>query len=305
MQKIIFRVILATVGIGMANCIFAQEPTENTDKEAQKPKYVPKDRITSSEYKLSNTRMEQIQAVIQKYYDRHADLESSETIGSIKNEIESIVPLTPAEKADTRSLMSIKKSLEKQVNQKYGKSADEIKKEAGKEAEKKYPMAKRNEEVKVYYKRGRSTLSFKGRFYGFGYGGKSVKLNSRNIPVFDLLPESKALFDKNINEELRKNFVEEKLQEYNRAKLDYSEQLFRKEYVEIRTKNEKNGYIYQGNSWETAESIMKLRLAEMVKRAKVRAEKERLEKEAQEKAKREAAGNSGEDQKKNDDDEDE
>ena len=299
MQRMIFWVLLAI--IGAAYSIHAQEPGKSADKTAEKPKYIPKDRITSSEYKLSNSRVEQIHAVIQKYYDRRADLESSDTLSSIKSEIQNFVPLTPAEKPDMRSLFAIKDSLASRVNQKYGKSQEEIKKEAAAEAAKKFPMAKRNEEVKLYYQRGRSTLSLKGHFYGFGYGGKSVKLDSRNIPVFDLLPESKALFDKNANAELRKIFVEEKLQEYNRAKLNYSEQLFRKEYTGIRAKNEKLGYIYQNNNWETAETVMKIHLEEMIKKAKLREEKERLEKEAREKARRDAGGAPNDAQKKNND----
>ena len=74
------------------------------------------------------------------------------------------------------------------------------------------------------------------------------------------------------------------------------------EYAKIRKSNERLGYIYQGNTWEKADKILNAALAEMIKKAKIRAELERLEREAKEKAKREAGG--GEENKQNNEDED-
>ena len=298
MQKVFSFTLLLTAGWLFTAA--AQEPMMNPsgNKENQKPKYVPKDRITSIEYKLSNARIEQIKSILKQYYDKHADLENADVVNDIRRDIQKVVPLAPAKKADTRSPYDIKDSLQSKVKEKYGKSPDEIRKSAEKDAEVKYPMAKRNEVVKVYYKRGRSVLSFSGHYYGFGLGGKSVRLNSRNIPVFDLLPESKSLFDKNFNAEMRKNFIDEKIQDYNKERLQYAEKLFSKEYNRIRKQNENLGYIYQSGNWETAESVLKIHLAEMIKKAKVRAELERIEKEAQAKNKREAGGNPDSEAKK-------
>ena len=167
-------------------------------------------------------------------------------------------------------------------------------------------MAERNQEVKVYYKRGRRIYSVTGRYYGFGYGGKSITLSPRrNIPWFELQPESKALFDKKINAELRQKFVDEKIAVYNRQRLNYSEKLFAEEFAKIRKANEKLGYIYQNGQWVTAEMVLKQKLPEKIRLAKERAEKERLEKEAREKAKREAGGNNPEGEQKKEEEEDE
>ena len=300
---------LIALGIILAAGAFltagAQEnPGEDGNPKApQKPKYVPKDRITSTEYKLSNERIARIKAVVKKYYDRHANLESGDVRKEIRNEIQKFVPVKPTQKPDNRPLFAIRDSLNGKVNQKYGLTAEQIRKSSEKEAEKKYPLAKRNEEVKVYYKRGRSILSVSGHFYGFGLGGKSVKLNSRNVPVFDMLPESKALFDQKFNAEMRKAFIDEKVQNYMKERQQYSESLFAVEYAKIRRNNEKLGYIYQGSSWEPAEKVLNATLAEWVKKAKIRAELERLEREAKEKAKREAGGG-GEENKQNNEEDD-
>ena len=62
-------------------------------------------------------------------------------------------------------------------------------------------MYKPQEQVKVFYQRGRSVYSIKGTFYGFG--GGSIQVNERHIAMFDLLPESRIKFDKAYNGERR------------------------------------------------------------------------------------------------------
>ena len=286
--------------------VFAQEP-ENPNgeqKQEEKPKYVPKDKIVSQEHKVSNERIDKIQALLDKYYNERKDLENASVISDLHRDIQAFVPVKPEKKADGRSLIAIKDSLKNQVDKKFP-DRDKLKKAAEAEAVKKLPLAERNQEVKVHYKRGRRIYSETGRYYGLGYGGKSISLNSRSISMFDLLPESKAMFDKKINDELRKKYVDEKLAIYNRQRLNYSEKLFAAEFAKIRKANEQLGYIYQNGQWVTAEMILKQKLPEKIRLAKERAEKERLEKEAREKAKREAGGNNPEGGQKKDDEEDE
>ena len=291
MRRIIaLGIILAVGAVWTARAQENMPGEDGQGKAPAKPKYIPKDKITSAEYKLSNERIARIKAVVKKYYDRKVNLESRDVRNDIRNDIQKFVPIRPTQKPDNRPLYAIRDSLTGKVNQKYCLTPEQIRKNAEKEAELKYPLAKRNEEVKVYYKRGRSILSVSGHFYGFGLGGKSVRLNSRNIPLFDMLPESKALFDQKFNAEMRKNFIDEKVQKYLKERQQYAESLFAVEYAKIRKSNEKLGYIYQGSSWEPAEKVLNAVLAEMVKKARVRAELERLEREAREKAKREAGG---------------
>ena len=88
------------------------EQNEN-NREPKKPKYIPKDRIISSDNKVSEDRIRRIQAIVKKYYDRHANLQSEDTMNEIRNEIKKFVPLAPAKKPDTRSLQAIQESLKK------------------------------------------------------------------------------------------------------------------------------------------------------------------------------------------------
>ena len=303
MRRFMTLSLLAAAGICFS--LSAQEPADsNANQDQQKPKYVPKDRIISLEHKVSNERIEKIQALLQKYYEARKNFENSAVISDIKQDISAFVPVVPSEKADMRNLIAIKDSLQGEVDKKFA-DAEKLKKNAEAEAEKKFPMVQNGQEIKVYFKRGRSTYSAKGRFYGYGLGGKSIKINSRTIPFFDLVPESKAMFDKKINDELRAEYVKDKLRIYMRQRLNYSEKLFAQEYAKIRQANEKRGYIYLNGNWVTAETILKQMLPEQIRLTKERAEKERLEKEAKEKARREAGGKPEDEQKKNDDDDDE
>lgn len=260
------------------------ENPERDDKGKLIPKYIPKDKITSLEYKVSNERIEKIRGIVKARFDNHEDLESQEVIDAIKKEVQEIVPLTPTKKEDQRSLMSIREALEPQVNAKFSKTADEIRKEAGVKAEKKYPLAKKGDKIKVYYTRGRERRHFSGNYYGLGVGGHSIQINSRHIPVFDLTPESKAMIDPKVNAELRENFVKQAYRTYMKERLAYTEILFAEKYAEVRRNNENAGYIYLRSKWEPASVILDECLKEMVRKSKIRAAREKLEAEARRKA---------------------
>ena len=261
-----------------AGMVYAQDAQEGSATEAKKEKYVPKDRISSPEFKVSNQRIDAIAAVIQKYYDDHAKLESPEVISQIKEDIAKIIPVTPAKKPDNRTMFKIREDVMPQVEKKYPSSTDEIRRIAEQEAIQKYPMVKRGDVVTLYYKRGRSYNKVQGHFYGFGIGGKSVRINSGNIPYFDLTPESKALFDKNANAEIRKEYAAKKVNEYLAERLKYFNQLYNAEVTRVRQSNEKLGYIYRRGKWEPAEIFINEQLKIMTAKAKVRDEAEALKK---------------------------
>lgn len=263
-----------------------KEDTENR-------KSLPKNRILSEEYKLSTERIDQIKKIIDGYYDEHKDLESSEVVEAIGSEIARIVPLTPERKADSRSLLEIKKSLDGAVAAKYGKTPEMLRTEAESLAAKKYPMAKQGEKVTVHFKRGNTYYTLTGNYYGFGMGGRTVRINSRLIPLFDLTPSSKAAFDQNVNAGLRKKFIESWIQDYGRQRSKYSELLFAAEYAKIRKENEQTGYIYMNNRWVSASAVMNDYLKEMIKKAHVREEKERREQEERVKEQRRRGGEPG------------
>ena len=70
MRRIIALGIILAAGAFLTAGAQENPGEDGAPKAPQKPKYVPKDRITSAEYKLSNERIARIKAVVKKYYDR-------------------------------------------------------------------------------------------------------------------------------------------------------------------------------------------------------------------------------------------
>jgi|GEM_PF-2565102 len=262
------------------------EPGREGDAQKAKKKFVPKDKIISDEYNLSNERIQKINGIIRKYYNDRADLNDESVKSSIFAEIGKIVPMTPSKAPDTRSLAAVKESQRGRVEEKYPKSAEQVRKEATAECDQKFAMVKPRDKVVIYYTRGSEVLRVEGTFYGFG--GGSLRINSRYIPIFDLTPETRVKFDKKYNEAARQEFVDSAVRSYLAERLDYSERLFAGEYKNIRLNNEKLGYILRKQDWITAQTVADEFLKEMQQEAKARAEKEAAEKAAREKAKRDA-----------------
>ena len=287
---------------GLAINTYAQEPENPADgKTPEKAKYVPKDKIITAEYQLSNSRIEKINELLQKYYEQRKNLESQSVVNDLKQEIQQIVPLVPSKKPDNRTPNEIVASLKKEVDNNFKMNPETIRKHALAEAAKKYPLASKNQQVKVFYRDSGRIYSFSGRFYGYGLGKKSVKLNSKTISMFNMVDESKSLFDKQLNTKLRNAYADEKVREYLKKRLSYTDLLYTRKKQQIQERNEKLGYILHDGKWITAESILNLQLPDMIKKSKERDEKERLAKEAAEKAKSEAGG----EEKKKDKDEEE
>jgi len=290
MRKLFPVTLLLALGFSALMC----GAQETKDKEAQKPKYVPKDKITADELKVSTERIEIIQAVLKKYFDKHADLENKETQEEILKDIQEKIPV-PAKPADNRSPIEVQQSCEGKVAAKFGKTPEQIRKEAELEADKKYLLAKQNDTLKVYYRRGGRIMVSTGKFYGFGLGGKTIRLNSASIPVFDLTPESKAMFDRDANAALKRDFIKKQSKDYLLARRRYSDQLYTAEKTKLRRNNEKLGYIFYKDKWVKAEVIVKDSLPGWIKQAKERDEREKREREEKEKNQKENGGGQSQD----------
>lgn len=296
MNRSLFLMFLLAAG-GFPVCISGQapespglpgDPGREDAAQRAKRKHVPKDRIISEEYKLSNERIQKISDIIRKHFDNRENLNDDSIKAAILEEIGKIVPLTPSQRADVRSLPAIKESLQSRVAAKYPKTPEQVRKEAIAECDQKFAMAKPREKVVVYVMRGNVSQRYEGTFYGFG--GGSLRINSQYIPIFDLTPETRVKFDKKYNETARQEYVDAAVHNYLAERLAYSESLFAEENKKIRQNNEKLGYILRRQEWTTARTIADEFLKEMQQEVKARAEREAVEKAAREKAKREGGG---------------
>jgi hypothetical protein len=115
--------------------------------------------------------------------------------------------------------------------------------------------------VFIRYEQGRKTYDVEGVFYSYGKGGNSINVSGQIVPIFDLLPEYRAKFDKAFNEVQKKEFIQERIRTYFRRKTQYSSELFNELREQITQENERDGWVYAWNDWRTpkdvAEQIMR------------------------------------------------
>lgn len=252
-------------------CIFAQNPNDKEDKIVVRR--VPRSKINSPEYKVSNFRIDQIRTLLKGKYDQRVNLPDPNVRKRIEAEINRLVPLNPRTKPDTRSVLDIKKSLEGKINAAFPTDLKALKQKAENEFDAKNPFAKRNSRVTVRYRRGSRVFRFSGNYYGRGLGGNTIRINSRNIPVVDLTEESKMLFDAQYHAEQKEKYAAGVINQYLRKKNAYASKLINAEYAKVRQKNERLGYILR-NGWEPAKNIVDDYYNEMVDLYRVRAQED-------------------------------
>ena len=252
--------------------IFAQVPTDGNEKKVV-PKRVPRGRINSPEYKISNLRIEKIRSVIKSKYDQKVKMTDPAVRKSIEEEIGRLVPLRPRVKPDPRTYLDVKKALEEKINAKFPADIKVLRKKAEEEFAAKNPMVKRNSQVTVHYKRGSRIYRFSGRYYGFGLGGTTIRINSRNIPLVDLTEDSLRMFDLKFYKMEQQKYADAAVRRYLRAKNTYADKIINEEYAKVRKKNEQLGYILR-NGWEPAKNIVDEYYNEMLELYKIREEEE-------------------------------
>ena len=253
----------------------------NRKKETRPRVVVFKDKVSSSAYPLSNKRLKQINDVVKGFLDRNEKLDDEAVLDTIYEQIGQLMVLTPEKPADLRKFEDFQKEIAPVVNKKFPFDSEQIRKEAEKEAENKFTMYKPQDQVKVFYQRGRNAYSISGTFYG--YGGGSIQVNERHIAMFDLLPESRIKFDKAYNQKAREEFIDKKVTDYINKKYAFSNDLFRKAQKEQRTANEKLGYIYADRKWNTAHKMTEDAIAKAKAEAARKAEEARLKAEEEQK----------------------
>lgn len=251
--------------------VSAQNPNEKEEKIIVRR--VPRSRINSPEYKVSNYRIDQIRTLLKGKYDQRVNLNDPNVRKRIEAEINRLVPLLPKTKPDTRTYLDIKKTLESKIDAAFPGDLKALKQKAEKEFDAKNPLAKRNSRVTVRYKRGSKVYRFSGYYYGRGLGGNTIRINSRNIPVVDLVEESMMQFDPKYHAAQKEKYASEAVRQYLRQKNAYASKLINAEYAKVRTKNERLGYILR-NGWEPAKNIVDDYYAEMVDLYNIRAQED-------------------------------
>lgn len=251
---------------------WAQNPSD-ADKDKPKVHRILKSRINTPEYKVSNLRIDKIRSVLKSNYDQRVKMTDPAVRKKIEGQISRLMPLVPKEKPDARTMLDVKNAMQGKINAKYPDNLSLMRKKAESEFDLKHPLAKHGSQVKVLYKRGNRIYRFSGRYYGIGLGGTTIRINSRNIPVVDLLEESLMQFDSKFHAAERKKYVDDIIKKHLLARNRYADKLIKEEYAKIRKLNEQRGYILR-NGWEPAKNIVDDYYEEMLILYKIREEKD-------------------------------
>lgn len=205
---------------------------------------------------VSKMRIKKITDIIRRYTNANEKLSDPYVRDAILDEVDKEFTLEPEENPNETSVKDIAKEVRGKVNKRFPDSIQGIKDKATKEADKKYKMAEKLDPVTVYGQKGKKSFKVSGIFYGFGVGGKSVRVgDNRPIAFFDLNPTSRAMFDKAYCEREKKNFIDERVRNYYRKKGSYSNTLFAEIREKITAENEALGYIYAWDKWRTPKNV--------------------------------------------------
>lgn len=227
------------------------------------------------ESEISKLRVRKIASVIKEYTSAKEKLTDPFVQKDILDRVAKEFTLEPDEKPNTTPVSEVAREVRKLVSKRFPNSIKKIKKKAKKEAKKKYKMAEKLDFVTIRVQRGRSNYSVSGVFYGFGVGGKSVRIGD-NLPVayFDLVPSDRAKFDKPFCAEMKKKYISKKIRQYFDKKQSYLNILFHEKLNAVARENEKLGYIYRWDKWRTPKDITENLMKQQIRQQRLSAEEE-------------------------------
>lgn len=211
--------------------------------------------IKSEESKL---RISKIARIIKEFTDAQEKLTDPFVQEAIFDKVGRQFKLQPDKKPIVKGVSEIAKEIRETVDRKFPDSSKDIRRKAEKEAKKKFKVKDKLDFVTVKVTRGGHSFNVSGIFYGYGIGGKSVRIGD-NTPIafFDLADKDRAKFDKRFCEEQRQKYVKEKIRSYNNRKQSFLNQEFAERLGSITKANEDMGYIYVWNKWRTPKNVTK------------------------------------------------
>jgi hypothetical protein len=212
--------------------------------------------VDAATSEVSKIRIRKIAGIIRRYTNANEKLSDPYVKEAIFDEVNKDYTLEPEEKPNEKSIKEIAKDVRKKVGKRFPNSIKTIKAKTIAEADKKFKMAEKLDFVTIRVQKGRNSYAVTGIFYGHGIGGKSVRIGD-NVPIafFDLLPQSRAMFDKAFAESEKNSYIDEKVRNYYRKKGNYANILFAEIRKKITSENEKLGYIYAWDKWRTPKNV--------------------------------------------------
>lgn len=220
-------------------------------------------------YELSKQRRVMIKSIVDEYAANEENLDDSNTLKQINEDISKLMPLIPTGSLEVRSAKDLSDTAKKKMELQYGK--EDYEKTLQNEAEKQYPMIEMKQKVTVEYNKGPKHFRVTGTLYRIT--AFAVTIDDTIIDFVDLPSEERAKFDKQWNTYLRNQYVETHRAILSRKRSEETQAIYDQLKFELFKKNESSGFIYDPNTdnWTNARDCAKVYIDEAKK--KIAAEK--------------------------------
>ena len=246
----VLLLVLGLIG-GMVADAQGKKGSAGKANTGMKIKYVhPQD---TSYLGISRAKDSFIQQTIKAHIDAGEDINNNDVGKAIMSDVAAEIEMNPKKPLDNRSTKVLMDLARKQIEKQFPKSLEQLKKELTEEAAKRFVQYKLRDRITVKYYRGPKILAVTGPFYSFN--GRTVKIGSRIIPYYDVLPEDKIKIDKKFSDAKREEYISTRYNKYRDRRSDALTSAFNKLKDAQDAANENAGYINVLDRWFTAAKL--------------------------------------------------
>lgn len=222
-----------------------------------KIKYTPP--ASNTGLNISRAKYDFIEQVIRTHVAAGEDINNKDVANAILGDVATEIKFKPTAALDKRSPKDLLDIARQRISKQFPKTLAQYKKELTEQAEKLFIQYKLRDHIKIRYYRGSKIYSVSGIFYS--NNRHTVKIGSRVVPYFDVIPEDKIRIDKIVCDEKRAEYIGTRYEDYRQRR---SEALMR-ELEKLKTAqdeaNEKAGYISFLDKWYTAAQLTRQKIA--------------------------------------------
>lgn len=234
-----------------------KKPAQPVKSTGMKINYVPPANKTN--LNISRAKYDFIERVIRTHMAAGEDIMNKDVANAILGDIATEIQFKPSAPLDKRTHKDLLEIARQKISKPFPKTLQQYKQELTQEAEKLFIQYKLRDNIKIRYYRGSKIYSVSGIFYS--NNRHTVKIGSRIIPYFDVVPEDKIKIDKLVCDEKREEYVGTRYEDYRQRR---SEALMR-ELEKLKTAqdeaNEKAGYINFLDNWYTPAQLTHQKIA--------------------------------------------
>lgn len=249
--------LIAVCAFAVFPAFAAQTKQKTPARSGMKIKYTPP--ASNTGLNISRAKYDFIEQVIRTHVAAGEDINNKDVANAILGDVATEIKFKPTAALDKRSPKDLLDIARQRISKQFPKTLAQYKKELTEQAEKLFIQYKLWDHIKIRYYRGSKIYSVSGIFYS--NNRHTVKIGSRVIPYFDVIPEDKIRIDKIVCDEKRAEYIGTRYEDYRQRR---SEALMR-ELEKLKTAqdeaNEKAGYISFLDKWYTAAQLTRQKIA--------------------------------------------